>query len=535
MSESEYKLGIAQSLIGHSKISRRDFIHLGLAAGLTVTAADKLFVSSARAEPLQGGFAKLGMAHGATTDSIDPAGYPDTFTQTAFSGSMSNSLTEVDAKGNVQPDLAESFEPSDGAKTWVFKLRKGATFHNGKNVTADDVVTSLRYHMGDETKSAAKPLLEPVASIKADGPETVVFTLKSGNADFPYIMSDYHLVIMPAKDGKADWGSGVRTGAFVLENFQPGVSAKLKRNPNYFKNGKPYLDEVEFIAITDLAARMAALSTGEVDYIGRADLKTLGMLKRNPKVEIVEVTGYGHYTLPMNVTVAPFDNPDVRMALKWAINRQEIVDKIFLGHATVANDNPIAPAIKFATNPQPQHSFDPEKAKHYLKKAGMEKLKVDLSVADAAFAGAVDAAALIRETAAQCGIDVNVVREAEDAYWDNVWLKKPWCASYWSGRATADWMFTQAFAADSSWNESFWKNPRFNELLVQARAETDEAKRAAMYAEMQQLTHDDGGSIVLVFNNFVSAKSNKLAHGEVAPNWENDGLKMAERWWIATA
>ncbi|AZO01633.1 MULTISPECIES: ABC transporter substrate-binding protein [unclassified Mesorhizobium] len=535
MSESEYKLRIAQSLIGRGKVSRRDFIHLGIAAGLTVAAADQIFVTVARAQPQQGGFAKLGMAHGATTDSIDPAGYPDTFTQTAFSGAMSNGLTEVDAKGDIQPDLAESFESSNAAKTWVFKLRKGVTFHNGKNVTAEDVVTSMRYHMGADTKSAAKSLLESVSDIKADGPETVVFTLNSGNADFPYIMSDYHFVIMPSVDGKADWGSGTRTGAFVLENFQPGVSAKLKRNPNYFKNGKPYLDEVEFIAITDLAARMAALSTGEVDYIGRADLKTLGMLKRNPKIEIIEVTGYGHYTLPMNVTMAPFDNPDVRMAMKWAINRQEIADKIFLGHATVANDNPIAPAIKFYKNPEPQHRFDPEKARHYLKKAGMEKLKVDLSVADAAFAGAVDAAALIRETAAQCGIDVNVVREAEDAYWDNIWLKKPWCASYWSGRATADWMFTQAFAAESSWNESFWKNPRFNELLVQARAETDEAKRADMYGEMQQLTHDDGGSIVLVFNNFVSAKSKKLGHGDVAPNWENDGLKMAERWWMAEA
>lgn len=185
MSESEYKLGIAQSLIGGGKVSRRDFIHLGLAAGLTVAAADRLFVSTARAEPMQGGFAKLGMAHGATTDSIDPAGYPDTFTQTAFSGSLSNSLTEVDAKGNVQPDLAESFETSDGAKTWAFKLRKGATFHNGKTVTADDVVTSLQYHMGKDTKSAAKSLLDSVADIKADGPETVVFTLKSGNADFP--------------------------------------------------------------------------------------------------------------------------------------------------------------------------------------------------------------------------------------------------------------------------------------------------------------------------------------------------------------
>ncbi|RWO56708.1 ABC transporter substrate-binding protein [Mesorhizobium sp.] len=535
MSESEYKLRLAQNLIGRGKVSRRDFIQLGLAAGLTVAAGDKLFVTVARAEPQRGGFAKLGMAHGATTDSIDPAGYLDTFTQTAFSGAMSNSLTEVDAKGSIQPDLAESFETSDDATTWVFKLRKGATFHNGKTVTADDVVASMQYHMGVDTKSAAKSLLESVTNIKADGPETIVFKLNSGNADFPYIMSDYHLVVMPAKDGKADWESGVRTGAFVLENFQPGVSAKLKRNPNYFKNGKPYFDEVEFIAITDLAARMAALSTGEVDYIGRADLKTLGMLKRKPNIEILEVTGYGHYTLPMNVTVAPFDNPDVRMALKWAIDREEIAQKIFLGHATVGNDNPIAPAIKYAINPEPQHKFDPEKARFHLKKAGIENLKVDLSVADAAFAGAVDAAALIRETAAQCGIDVNVVREAEDAYWDNVWLKKPWCASYWSGRATADWMFTQAYSADSSWNDTFWKNPRFNELLIQARAETDEAKRSAMYAEMQQLTHDEGGAIVLVFNNFVSAKSKKLAHGEVAPNWENDGLKMAERWWIATA
>jgi peptide/nickel transport system substrate-binding protein len=221
------------------------------------------------------------------------------------------------------------------------------------------------------------------------------------------------------------------------------------------------------------------------------------------------------------------------LAIKWAIDRQEIADKIFLGHAKVANDNPIAPAIKFATDPQPRHRFDPEKARYHLKRAGLERLKVDLSVADAAFTGAIDAGALIRETAAKCGIDVNLVREAEDAYWDNVWLKKPWCASYWSGRATADWMFTQAFAADSAWNESFWKNPRFNDLLLQARTEQDERKRAEMYAEMQQLTHDDGGSIVLVFNNFVSAKARKLAHGEISPNWENDGLKIAERWWMS--
>jgi peptide/nickel transport system substrate-binding protein len=531
MNEFDFRFQRIQKLATLGKISRRDFIQFGVAAGLTLVAADQLFVSMARAQPKQGGSAKFGLAHGATTDNLDPGGYPDTFTQTAFWGAMSNSLTEVDAKGNIQPDLAESFEPSNGTATWIIKLRKGATFHNGKTVSSDDVVASMKHHTGEGSKSAAKSLLDSVTDIKADGPETVIFTLKSGNADFPYILSDYHFGIMPSADGKADWQSGVRTGAFILENFEPGVSAKLKRNANYFKSGRPYLDEVEFIAISDVAARMSAITTGEVDYIGRADLKTLNMLQGNPKIDILELTGYGHYTLPMNVTVAPFDNLDVRTAIKWAIDREEIAKKIFLGHATVANDNPIAPAIKFAINPEPQHKFDPEKAKHHLKKAGMENLKVDLSVADAAFAGAVDAASLIRETAAKCGIDVNVVREADDAYWDNVWLKKPWCASYWSGRSTADWMFTTAYAGDAAWNETFWKNPHFDEMLIKARAETDDAKRAAIYAELQQLIHDDSGQIVLVFNNFVSASSKSLGHGEVASNWENDGLKIAERWW----
>jgi peptide/nickel transport system substrate-binding protein len=235
----------------------------------------------------------------------------------------------------------------------------------------------------------------------------------------------------------------------------------------------------------------------------------------------------------MNVTVPPFDNVDVRLALKWALNREDIAQKVFLGHATPGNDNPIAPSVKYAIDPQPKYSYDPEKAKFHLKKAGLETLKVDLSVADAAFTGAVDAGVLFQEHAKAAGIEINVVREPNDGYWDNVWLKKGWCASYWSGRPTQDWMFSTAYSNDAAWNETYWKNPRFNELLVAARAETDEKKRAEMYAEMQQLVHDDGGTIVLVFNNFVDAHSTQLAHGEIAPNWEADGLKIGERWWFA--
>ena len=207
---------------------------------------------------------------------------------------------------------------------------------------------------------------------------------------------------------------------------------------------------------------------------------------------------------------------------------------MFLGHGTVGNDNPIAPTVKFAIDPTPKHSYDPARAKEYLKKAGLESLAFDLSVADAAFAGAVDSAILWKEKAKACGIDINVIKEPEDGYWDNVWLKKPFVASYWSGRPTVDWMMTTAYAADASWNDTFWKNPKFNELLVAARSESDEAKRAALYAEMQQILHDDGGLVNMLFNSYVEAHAKNLGHGKVAANWQLDGMRVAERWWFTS-
>src|SRR5690349_9962372 len=434
-------------LAAMGRVSRREFVQFAIGAGLTLAAAEAIFTDAIAATPKQGGSPRFGLAHGATTDTLDPGGFPDTATQIPFWGSMSNGLTEVDAKGNITPDLVESMEAANGAKKWVFKLRKGVTFHNGKNLTPDDVIASYRHHMGKDSKSAVKSVLAAVADIKADGKDTVVFTLNGGNADYPYIASDYHIPIMPAKpDGSADWQSNMRTGPFSFVSWDPGVRAKLKRNPNYHKSGKPYFDEVEFLTIGDVGARMNALTTGEVHWISRADLKTLDMLKKNPNVEISEVTGYGHYVFPMDVTQKPFDNVDVRNALKWAINREEIAKKVFLGHALPGNDNPIAPSVKFAIDPKPKYTYDPEKAKSLLKKAGMSNLRVDISVSDAAFNGATDAAVLYQQHAKAAGIDLNIIREPKDGYWDNVWLKKPWIAGYWSGRPTVDWMLTVVYA-----------------------------------------------------------------------------------------
>jgi peptide/nickel transport system substrate-binding protein len=522
----------AKSLVTSGKLSRRDFISAAVAAGLTIPAASILFSKAARAEPKKGGRFRIGLAHGATTDSLDPATYLDYYMGSVGWGSLGNGLTEFDTNGDVQPDLAASFEPSDGGATWAFKLRRGVEFHNGKTVTADDVIASIRHHMGAGSQSPVKALLEQITDIEADA-DTVVFRLQAGNADFPYILSDYHLPIMPVMDdGKVDWASGVRTGPYVLEQFAPGQRTSMSRNPNYFRDA--WFDEVEFISIVDPTARTNALTTGEIDYMDRCELKTLHLLKRNEGIEIDQVSGYGHYTFPMNVTTPPFNDVNVRNALKHAIDRGDIINKILSGYGDVGNDNPIAKSIKFAIDPQPTHQYDPEKSKSLLQKAGLSDLKVDLSASDAAFGGAVDAALLFKNSAAEAGIEINVVREPNDAYWDNVWRKKPFLASFWHGRPTVDWFLTYAYAADSNQNETYWTHPRFNDLLVEARSELDEAKRAAMYAECQQLLHDDGGQIVFAFPQFVSAHSTKVTHGELIPGWDVDGMKIAQRWWSAS-
>jgi peptide/nickel transport system substrate-binding protein len=518
------------SLVSAGKMGRRDFIQLSVAAGLTVSAGQTLFSQAARATPKKGGHLKTGFGHGGTTDTLDPGTWENSMV--ADIGNVAfDYLVDIDTKNGIAPALAESWEATAESDRWIFKLKKGVEFHNGKSLEADDVVASINHHRGADTKSAAKSILAVIKDIKTDGTDQVVFELNTGSADFPYVVSDYHLPIMAAKDGKVDPQSGIGTGPFKQENFEPGVRYSAKRNENY--HGEAYFDSVEMLTILDVVARQNALSSGDVHYIDRPDLKTVSLLKRNPGLEIDQVTGFAHYVAPMNTTMAPFDDPDVRNAIKYSFDREDLVKKILLGFGATGNDNPLAPSIKFAIDPEPKHQYDPEKVKFHLKKAGLTSLKVDLSVSDAAFSGAVDAAVLIAEQAKQTGIEINVVREASDGYWSNVWMKKPWCFSYWGGRPTADWMFTTAYAEGVDWNDTFWKNARFNELLVEARGERDDAKRAPMYAEMQNILHEDGGIIVLMFNDFVTAHSKKLAHGDLNSNYDHDGGYMYRRWWFA--
>ena len=507
------------------QIGRRGFL-----AGSVALAGLTQLPRAAQAQPQKGGTFRLSVNQGGTSDTLNPAEASGS-QQIMVGWALRNNLTEIGSDNKLKPELATSWS-SDDAKTWVFRLRQGVTFHNGKSLAPEDVIASLNLHRGEESTSGAKSLLAGVENIAADGADTVVFTLSAANADFPFILSDYHFQIMPVgADGALDM-SGVGTGGYTLESWNPGVKTVLKRNPDYWKEGAAHFDTVELLLISDSGAATTALVTGEIDAVQSAEYKTLGLLGRDRNVEIESISGGFHPTFAMQSSQAPFADNNVRLALKYGVDREALVKQVLRGHGTVANDHPVAPSMPFYDPSIEQRAYDPDKARFHLKEAGLDNLSVSLSVSDSLFAGAVDAVTLYREHAAPAGIDVKVAREPGDGYWSDVWMKKQFFTSSWGARPVPDMIFATAYTGD--WNESEFSNETFSQLMVAARSELDEAKRAQMYSDMQVILRDQGGSVIPFFRNFVYARRADVQHGKgVASNWSLDGYKAIERWWKA--
>ncbi len=517
------------SIIKGGLLDRRGFLKTTAA---TAMAATLPLGGAAYAAPKRGGHLRVGKGHGQTTDTLNPGTWENGFT-IGMAFAIHGRLTEVAPDGSLQPELAESWEATADAKTWTFKIREGVTFHSGKPLTPEDVVASLNFHRGEDSTSAAGPLVAPIQDMKVDG-NNVVVELSGGNADFPFILSDYHLTIHPAKDDTIDWESGDGCGSYILKEKNFGVSITMERNPNHWRDTVGFFDSIEMLALVDQNARTTALVSGDVDVVDRVDLKTVGLLERNANLNIHSVAGTQHYTFAMSTNQAPFDDNNVRQALKYAINREEMVEKILFGYGSVGNDIPVGQGQLYYNTELEQKTYDPDKAKFYLKEAGLDSLEVSLSAADAAFAGAVDAGVLFQNSAKAAGIDLTVVREPNDGYWSDVWMKKSFSAVYWSGRPVQDQMFATAYSCGADWNDSFWCHDRFEALMVEARAELDPAKRQEMYFEMQDIVSNQGGVIIPMFANYVFATSNKLKTPEaMGSNWDMDGERWAERWSFA--
>ena len=509
-----------------ARMSRRDFLRSAALAGIAPALATVIHKEVGAQTPVKGGALTVALAGGATTDVFDPALCTQD-TCATVNNMWGSTLIRESADGKPLPLLAESWESPDGARSWRFNLRRGAEFHNGRTVTAEDVAATLRRHSDKDSKSGALGILTDVESVRADGKNTVVVSLKSVNPDFPLLMADYHLIIQP------DGGGGnesIGAGPYKVEEAEHGVRYLLRKDANHFDPDMGHVETIEVLVINDDTARVSAVQTGQAHMTHRVPPKVAKLLARNPDIEIKNISGRAHYVFPMHCDAPPFDDNNLRMALKLAVNRTEMVEKILLGYGGVGNDFPINAAYGLFPADIPQREYDPKEAASRYKKSGHSG-PIVLRVAENAFPAAVDAAALYKQSAAAAGIEIEIKREPSDGYWSNVWNVQPFCASYWSGRALQHQMYTVGYKSDADWNDTNFKRADFDALLTRAQSELDDGKRAAIYREMGMMVRDEGGAVIPMFNDFVDAIRSNVKGFKPHPNKKlGDDYGPAEVW-----
>jgi peptide/nickel transport system substrate-binding protein len=517
-------------------LSRRDALRMLGVAGVAAAGAGSLFGAAGKvfaddaATPLKGkpgGRIRVAGMSSSTADTLDPAkGALSTDYVRHFM--FYNGLTRFDSHLVPQLELAERID-NDKATVWTITLRKDITFHNGKGLSAADVVFSLNRHKDPATGSKVMPLMAQFAEVKATGPLEVQITLTAPNAELPSILAVSHLLIVP--EGTTDFSLGVGTGPFKVKEFKPGVRSVSVRNPGYWKPGLPYLDEIEFIAIGDEPSRVNALLSGDVHMINEVNPRSTQRISASAGHRVVDAPSGNYTDLIIRQDQMPGQNADFTQAMKYLLDREQVKSAVFRGYAVVGNDHPIAPGSRYHNADLPQRAYDPEKAKFLLKKAGMEKISMPVVCSPAA-TGSVDIAVLLQQSAKSVGLNLNVNRVPSDGYWSNHWMKHPLSFGNINPRPNADVIFSQFFQSTAPWNESGWKNEQFDQLLMLARGETDDAKRAKMYADMQTLVSDNCGIGIPVFISNIDGVDQRIKGYSSNPLGGFMGYMFSEQVWL---
>lgn len=510
--------------------TRRELLHMMLAGGVAISAGGFILgrASNAVADtPKSGGHLKAAGWSSSTADTLDPA-KASLSTDYVRCCALYNRLTFLDKGGTPQMELAESVESAD-AKVWTVKLRSGVTFHDGKTLTSNDVVYSLKRHLDPDVGSKVNSIAKQITDVKAVNPLTVEITLANPNADLPTILSMHHFMIV--QDGTTDFSKGIGTGAFKLETFEPGVKSIAVKNPNYFKSQGPYLDSFEYFAISDDNARVNALLSGDIHLAASIKPRSMKLVESQPGFALSQTTSGNYTDLNIRLDLEPGNKADFVAGMKYLINREQIRKSVMRGLAEVANDQPISPANIFHNAELKPKAFDPEKAKFHFNKAGLLSQSIPIVASDAATAS-VDMATVVQQAGAEIGMKFDVQRVPSDGYWSNYWLKSPVHFGNINPRPTPDILFSLLYSSSAPWNESQYKSEKFDKMLVEARGLLDQGKRKDIYGDMQVMVAEEAGTVIPVYLSNVDAISAKLKGLEANPLGGQMGYAFAEYVWL---
>ncbi|MDH2405272.1 ABC transporter substrate-binding protein [Bradyrhizobium sp. SSUT18] len=507
--------------------NRRDFNKSLLATGATL-AAGASPLREAFARPARGGRLRVALHVQSAQDTLDPAKFAQT-SEYARGFMLYNGLTRIDEAGEAVPELAESFESNGDLTEWYFKLRKGVTFQDGKTFDAEDAVYSIMRHKDPKVASASKGLVEDIVDVTADGKDGLRIKLSAPNADIPVLLGTFGFLIV--KNGTTDFSTPVGTGPFRLKEFKPGVRTVVTRNENYFKSGRPYLDEIEYFGIADPVARLNALIAGDIHMMSDLRPNAIDEAKRASGIEVFSTRCPRFVEFAMMCDRAPTNNPDFRLAVKNLLDRERIVNQILKGYGVVANDHFVMPQSPVYNSSLPQRGVDIDKAKFHLKKAGMENANVELHVSEAV-QNSIEMGLVLQREAARAGLTINLKREPSDGYWSNIWIKRPFHAVQWNPRPTESIMATLVWKSGAKWNDTQFKDTRLDQLIDTARGTVDLAKRKELFWEIEKIIYEQGGNAIPAFVSYIDAISSKVKGLSPIPTGNLGGFNFADSVWL---
>jgi peptide/nickel transport system substrate-binding protein len=499
-------------------LTREELFRRSAAAGIAIVAGGGLTsladAALQTAAPKRGGTFRVGVSGGSAKDFIDGQQIVTRPDQARIVTAW-ESLVEFDPNFKIRfTGLAEEIT-AKSASVWTIRVRDGIEFSNGKTLGADDVIYSIRRLINPKLAlfgGAALASVDPNGMKKLDK-RTVRLTLKRPDATIldalgQYIANMVPVGYSPKAVGKANPNIG--TGPYVLKSFTPGQQSVHVRNPNYWRSGQPYFDQVVVIDFPDDTARVNALLGGQIDAMTDVPPAQVAVVNGHSGTKVLESPSAAWTPICMRVDAAPFTDPRVRQAMRLIADRPQMVKQALAGHGHIGNDL-YAPFDAAFDHSLPQRHQDIDKAKSLLKAAGQSGLKIDLQSTNGAL-GMNEGAQVFAQQAKAAGVNVNVKILDSGGFYSSNYLKWTFSTDFWGTRNYLSQVAAGSLPT-STYNETHWPDKahkKYISLYKEALATVNPDKRAAITNEMQRLEYQFGGYIVWGFSTLLDGYSDKV-------------------------
>jgi peptide/nickel transport system substrate-binding protein len=527
---------LAKSL-RQGELTRREFIRYAALLGLSVGAASQTaglpWPKEASAATVQrGGTLRVS----ATVQKVTHPAQFSWINVTNQLRQVAEYLTYTDKDNITHPYLLKNWEASGDLKTWTLNLRGGIRFNNGDEFTADDVVFTMNQWLNKDVGSSLLGMVG--AYLDPTGIEKVTkyqlkLHLKQPELAVPEHLFHYPAMVLNHRTFEGDFIKAPHgTGPCTLELYKVGERCVVRRRPDYWQKGLPYMDAMEFIDMgTEMSPQIAAIQAGEIDMIDLSDITGVTAyqaLKNDPRVNIIPITTNQTRVLRMRVDRKPWSDNNVRMALKLCQHREKIVSLAYFGQGSQGQDFHVSPKHpEYCKKPIPK--YDPQKAKGLLKRAGYPNgLDVGL-VIGSGWSDIVRYAEILKQDAAPAGFRIGIQPIPNTQYWEK-WTEVDLGVTPWAHRPLGTMVLNVAYTPGAPWNETRWADAEFSELLKEANGTLDLGKRRKIFCRLEDIQWERGSIGIPYWVNyfFVTAKGVKGVPGHPS------GYMLFNKVWIAS-